>query len=194
MNTDNNEMNLQSLIEKYGMKEGDEVLCTDPRAYSDVFCAGMKTLVRLRPTNNLCFMEGRLGSWNGTGADFTLPEHSPYLKATEEAPKQEFVRSCQANTKENQEALFELGYEWLSGTEVCHLGDGLLLYTNTSGWLTVGDVSSGNGDEPKRYSFKTVATLLPETPVESETQREIRLATEELEVLTKRLKALKEGL
>ena len=186
MNTDNNEMDLLSLVEKYDMQEGDEVLCTAANHHlhgEGVFKINEKrSCERASITGDYYCGDG--------GQLFKLPEGSPYLKETEETPEHEFVRSCQPNTKENQEALFELGYRWLLGTEVCHLGDGLLLYTNINGWLTVGDVS-GNGYEPKRYSFKTVATLLPKEPIESKTQREIRLATEELEAVTKRLKALK---
>lgn len=179
----NNEMNLQSLIEKYDMQEGDEVLCTDPTGYSLFFKKGIKVLAHYG--EGLGFYEGR-EVWEGSAALFKLPERSPYLN-----PVHEFVRSCQPNTAENQKALFELGYAWrLTGSKISNLG-ARLLFTNKSGLLTTAAYFIFTSATPQRYSFKTVAVLLPETPVESETLREIRLATEELEAVTKRLKALK---
>ena len=181
----NNEMDLQSLIEKYDMQEGDEVLCTDPTGFYRCFTKGTKVLAHYG--EGLGFYEGsELDGWEGSAALFKLPEDSPYLN-----PVHEFVRSCQPNTAENQKALFELGYAWrLTGSKISNLG-ARLLFTNKSGLLTTAAYFIFTSATPQRYSFKTVATLLPETPVESETLREIRLATEELEAVTKRLKALK---
>ena len=180
MNTENNKMELQELIKKYSMVEGDKVLCVLGDLH---YSTGVKILEASK-TVNLHFIEPQPGSWQGTYGQFKLPEDSPYLKQV-----QGFVRSCQPNTAENQKALFALGYSWeLSGSKPSNL-EYAFLFTNTDGLLKV----SGISGVPQLYSFetKTTATLLPEVPVESETQREIRLATEELEVVTKRLKALK---
>ena len=180
MNTQNNEMSLQGLIKKYNMKEGDQVLCTDAKGF------GHGTgIFDLRMDGCVLVITKTLYSGDG-GQLFKLPDNSPYLKTT---PK--FVYSCQPNTAGNQEALFELGYSWPHrGNSISHL-DSSWLYTTFSGFLTRCNLYDDS--VPKRYSFetKTVATLLPEEPAESETQREIRLATEELEAVTKRLQALK---
>lgn len=179
-------MDLQQLIEKYGLKEGDTVECVN--TYNICYTKGIKILKHYGI--KLGFWEGH-DMWQGTSAEFQLPEDSPYLK-----PKHEFVRSCQPNTAENQKALFALGYAWLSRAQNVTNLEYNYLFTNTDGGLTYGSTNSDN--DPQRYNFETVttttATLLPEEPVETESQRELRQAREELEAVTDKLKALEEKL
>ncbi len=80
--------------------------------------------------------------------------------------KNKFVRSCQKNSKEVQEALFALGYEWLTGEGKPRFLDVPFVFTNESGRLTHNFINESN--TPCLYDFtgetKLVATLIDRTP------------------------------
>ncbi len=77
--------------------------------------------------------------------------------------KNKFVKSCQDNSKEVQEALIALGYEWSSNDgKVRHL-DAQFVFTDEDGSLT--HYFNNEGNVPSLYDFtektKLVATLKP---------------------------------
>ncbi len=77
--------------------------------------------------------------------------------------KNKFVESCQHNSKEVQEALIALGYEWSENDgKVRHL-DAQLVFTDENGRLT--HYFNNKGSVPCLYDFteetKLVATLKP---------------------------------
>ncbi len=73
-----------------------------------------------------------------------------------------FVRSCQKNSKEVQEALFALGYTWSGNSVEVKYIESPFLFTNKDGSLGYYDKLS---NEPCLYGFteetKLVATLKP---------------------------------
>ncbi len=74
-----------------------------------------------------------------------------------------FVRSCQKNSKEVQEALFALGYKWKTKEQVAQYLLYDLLYTRKDGTLGAGNRNPT--EIPCLYNFteeiKLVATLKP---------------------------------
>ncbi len=76
--------------------------------------------------------------------------------------KNKFVRSCQKNSKEVQEALFALGYVWFSGDRKTKHLEVEYVFTDTDGKLTRANTTEGT---PCLYDFteetKLVATLKP---------------------------------
>ncbi len=76
--------------------------------------------------------------------------------------KNKFVKSCQKNSKEVQQALFALGYTWSGNSVEVKYIESPLLFTNEDGSLGYSDKPS---NELCLYGFteetKLVATLKP---------------------------------
>ncbi len=77
--------------------------------------------------------------------------------------KNKFVRSCQKNSKEVQEALFALGYEWSANDGKVRYLDAAFVYTDENGFLARSNDNLAR--TPCLYDFteetKLVATLKP---------------------------------
>ncbi len=77
--------------------------------------------------------------------------------------KNKFVRSCQENSKEVQEALITLGYEWAANDGKVRYLDSQFVFTDEDGSLT--HYFNNEGNVPSLYDFteetKLVATLKP---------------------------------